>query len=294
MTNSIEAPATPPIDAAFLKLLDGLSRLAKRMPARNRVRHVAASGIALDQRPYAQGDPIAHIDWHAYLRHHQLVTKTFEQQEPHNLMILLDQSASIGAGPGGERRQRGLVQTAAALAVVAEARHHDFGLVIFAGTEVRLRLPCGRGKAHTHRLLEALNHTRSTGGSGTTPELGRALGNLSHSTRALLLSDGLWPEPVAQPFRDLATRRVRTLMLCTPQPAPPPRGTVQLQDAETGQGLDLRVERNLAAAYRSATERHLRALTAACHANGGLLLPIHHRRTALDWAAELLRGGLLG
>jgi len=72
-----------------------------------------------DHRPYVQGDDVRDVDWHGYLRLDQLLVKEYAKDEAPEVVIVLDRSASMGAG--GSSKDRVAREVAGGLAYVALA-----------------------------------------------------------------------------------------------------------------------------------------------------------------------------
>ena len=58
-----------------------------------------ASGVEFaDHRAYIPGDDIRHIDWKAFVRHKQLILRTYTEERDARIYVLLDTSASMSRG----------------------------------------------------------------------------------------------------------------------------------------------------------------------------------------------------
>src|SRR5688572_5847337 len=153
-----------PFDPAFLVSLERLALLAKRLggvvPRRRRVaRRAAAAGEVRDRRPYAPGDEPRAIDWSAYARLGKLLTKLFEAEEPRDLLVLVDVSASMGRPA---RKLDWALRGAAAAAYLGLARHDRVGAAGFSD-RVTTELPPRSGRGGAARILGFLEGFQAAG-----------------------------------------------------------------------------------------------------------------------------------
>ena len=95
---------TPLLDAAYLRELAALRRqlsfraASRGGPGEHTASARGASAEFREHRAYAPGDDLRRVDWLAFARTGQPVTKTFRAEEDVVVRIVLDGSASMGLG----------------------------------------------------------------------------------------------------------------------------------------------------------------------------------------------------
>src|SRR5919112_1922469 len=106
---SASADYTTLFDAAFLKKLERLSIVSRKMRA-GRIkgeRRSSKRGTSIefaDYRNYSPGDDLRRVDWNAYARMERLFLKLFQEEEDLTVHVLVDASRSMDWGDteGGE------------------------------------------------------------------------------------------------------------------------------------------------------------------------------------------------
>jgi uncharacterized protein (DUF58 family) len=227
-----------------------------------------------------------------------LLVKLFEAEEPRDVWLLLDASASMGAGPGGGRKAAWARRAAAAIAFLAAGRHDRVGLALFAERLVERRAPAA-GRGVTGRLLGLLEAFRPAGPSAP----GRAVAELVEARRerrrglAVIVSDLLWPDGVGGPLAILEAAGLDVALVHAVEPfdrAPPLEGEVALADAETGARRDVAVGPAVLADLAAAFDAHAAALAAACARAGAVYVAARTDAPVELALLELLREGLAG
>jgi uncharacterized protein (DUF58 family) len=262
------------LEAGFLRRLEQLShqlqgraRGAQRGERRSNKR--GTGGDFAELRPYAAGDDLRHLDWHAYARLDALLVRLYEEPRDHAVYVLVDGSASMGVGKGRLARQ-----LAAALAWLALAGTDRAGL-FWLGEGVAGQLGPLRGKAAAHRAVEFLGRWPF----GGVCDLRRAAQEFARQPRpgtAWILSDFLVPEG-AEAIGALARAgcEVVAVQLLSPQERMPALGQdLTFVDAETGQELVVHVDRALRAAYLARLGALEEALRATCRKHNAAFVPV--------------------
>lgn len=291
-------------DADFLSMLERLASIAKRMgrarPPRRRPRRRVPSGAGefRDRRPYAAGDDVRAIDWATYGRLGRLLTKLFEADEPRDVWVLFDASASMGAGVGGPRKLRWARRAAAAAAFLAAERHDRVGLVTFADA-VLGRVPAAPGRGAPARLLAALDAVRPRGASDPARAFAALLETRRRRRRglAVIVSDALWPGDPGRPLALLEAAGLEVALVHAIEPfdrAPPLEGNVALVDAETGAARPVAVDGPLLERLAAAFDAHAAALEAACARAGAAYVPARTDAPVEAALLELLRAAAAG
>jgi uncharacterized protein (DUF58 family) len=240
---STPAPASGPIDSAFLVEMEGLRLLSRKvfrgqMRGERRSRNRGQSVEFVDYRPYLRGDDLRRIDWNLYGRLERHFVKLFEEEEDLRLYILLDCSASMDYGsPSKIDAARRL---AAALAYITLSNHETVQVNVFAGDYRMLTTP-SRGKGKIHPLLKRLNELKAEGGS----QLSVAASRFSAATRknglVVVISDFLMPEGIESIAPLLGGgHQIELVQVLAPEEANPKlTGDVELVDMETGEQVEV-------------------------------------------------------
>lgn len=231
-----------------------------------------------DRRSYAVGDDVRHLDWRALARTDQLMVRVHREEVAPELELILDASRSMAVDP--EKAQRALDLVAFLDAAARGAGFRSRVLRLGARPE---RVETERFLAEDFRFDEVAS-------------LGRGLAALGPLLRPesirVLVSDLLSPEDAASIVRDLAARAggLTVIQVLSTADAEPEVGdALRLVDAETGDALDVVLDRATVAAYRARLTRLERAWEEAARRRGGLFA----RTTATVPLADVARGPLL-
>ena len=203
-----------------------------------------------DFRQYRPGDDFRHIDWNIYSRLDQLFLKLHASEEDLTLHLVVDASASMGFGePSKFDHARRL---AAALAYIALHNLDRVGVSVFAEASARpaphqsaephgptarfsARAALCRGDAFRRRDARLRDGTRS-------PGLVILISDLLGAEDTQDAQDGI--EALCHAGHDV----VVVQLLAESEIDPPFDGALRLVDAETGEELDVTVDRRSAAA----------------------------------------------
>ena len=231
---------TERFDAAFLYRLARLrlhsARLFDgRIPGDRRSPRYGASLEFVDVRPYVPGDDTRYVDWNVYRRLDRIVVKRFREHRDLCLHLLVDTSASMGAGTPS-KLEHGL-RAGAVLACVALANHERVSVGLLADDGQRdSRMTPRRGHRRMAPLLDRLRAIRA----GGRTRLGDALTEHARSSLApgvaVIISDLL--EPAARIEAGLRALLARGLdarvvqVLANDEIAPDIDGDVELLDVE--------------------------------------------------------------
>lgn len=147
------------LDPDFLRRLERLTVVARKAlrgvgrGERRSRRHGGTVEFA-DYRGYSPGDDTRQIDWYAYARLDELYLKLYMQEQDLSLHLLVDQSASMGAGdPPKLPYARKL---AVALASIALSAGDRVSVQILRGGDRSAGFGPRRGRAGLSRLLRFL------------------------------------------------------------------------------------------------------------------------------------------
>jgi uncharacterized protein (DUF58 family) len=248
------------LDAAFVRELEVLRR---RLEVRARsggageavARRKGSSAEFHEHRAYAPGDDLRRIDWAAYARSGEPVLKLFRAEEDVVVRLLVDASASLdhpppGAGAGPRKFDVGR-RIAAAIGYLALARSERAQVLACGDGLAREHLP-SRGRAGLAPMLRALDAVAPGGGT----DLGRAIDAVvRRSARPgmlVVVSDFLDPGPVITALDRAAQggHDVALVQVVSPDEVEPAlEGDYELEDAETGQRVEVTLDAAAIEAY---------------------------------------------
>jgi uncharacterized protein (DUF58 family) len=259
-----------PFDEGFLRSLEALNLLARRVEAGDRraERLAPRKGASLefsDYRRYAPGDEIRYIDWNVYARHGSLFIKEFAAEENVHVTILLDVSRSMDFGP----KFRAARELAAALGYVGLCNYDTVSLFAF-GSGLRPVFQFLRGKGRVFELLAGLDALRPEGTTDMRASFRAALPRLRGRSLVLLVSDFYDVDGYAEAVRSLLAQRfgVHAVHLVSREEAAPAvAGRVSLVDLETGRVRDVSPAPETLAAYRRRFARFLGEVDDFCRAH---------------------------
>jgi len=193
----------------------------------------------LDHRHFHHGDDLRAVNWRAYLRLEKLFLKMFQLEPRIPVRVLLDVSQSMAAGAGSKFDYAR--KLAAALCYVGLVRLDSICLQPFtAGLHDAFTASGGR-----HRFQPAVNFLGSLKPSGRTDFLATARQFISeYPQRGLLLviSDFLDDRDCEKPLQYLADfgHELMLVQIWADEDRQPPwEGELELEDAETGERVEL-------------------------------------------------------
>jgi uncharacterized protein (DUF58 family) len=222
-----------------------------------------------EHRAYGPGDDAARIDWLAYARTGQPYLKQFRADEDAVVRIVVDASASLGHGtpPKIDVARR----IAAAVAYMALASSERCGVFVATGGAVA-GAPPGRGKGSLPAVLRRLDGVEASGAVDLAAALARAAALPGRAGLLVVVSDFFDGGPVEDALRraradghELALVQV----LDASELDPGEGGDVALVDAETGETVELTLDRTAVRAYRARLDALCEGLRALARAQGG-------------------------
>lgn len=257
------APAATLLDEGFIRKLDRLLILAKRLrgrPAgRQPARHAGRGTDFADHRPYTPGDDPRHLDWNLFARLGRPFVRTFEEDEARPLYLLLDVSASMGEGPGS-KLALGL-QLVSALAYVG-LHGQDSVLVSLLDAKGAAERGPLRGRASALPLLRELSAVVPRGATDLAGSIDRFLSRRRRPGTAVVISDYFDARGHVEALDRLRFERHRpvALALADRRDAHAPDGPAILIDVERRTSLRADVDENLRRDARAARDACLSTL----------------------------------
>jgi uncharacterized protein (DUF58 family) len=213
-------------------------------------------------REYAPGDEIRSIDWNVTARMNAPYVKKFTEEREMTVMLLVDVSASGSFGSIELSKRELAAEVAAILAFSAINNNDKVGLILFSD-HVELFIPPKKGRLHTLRLIREMLYFEPR---GTGTNISAALDYLNKvvSRRAVvfMISDFIAPD-YSKPLT-AASRRHDLVAMPVVDPGEetlPDIGLVTLEDAETGELIEIDTSRRETRnAYAAAEERRRKDL----------------------------------
>lgn len=198
-------------------------------------------GMEFDEvREYQPGDEIRTIDWNVTARAGTPFIKRYSEERELTVLFAVDVSASGIFGSGSRSRLDVIVELAAVLMFSALRNNDRVGLLTFAG-EVEAWFPPRKGKSNVLRLLRELLSVTPVK-SGTNIDQALKTINTVQRRKAVvfLMSDFL--DQISRSTLVATHGRHDLVSICVQDPREhqlPESGLLNLQDAETGQIIQL-------------------------------------------------------
>jgi uncharacterized protein (DUF58 family) len=242
------------LDPAFTRELEALRRRL-RVKARSGAGgdHVASrrgsSAEFLEHRPYAPGDDLRRMDWLAFARTGEPVLKLFRAEEDVVVRIVVDASASLDMGDPPKLQVAKRV--AAAIGYMALASSERAQVLAAGDGLVRMREPL-RGRGALAKLLRELDTIVPEKGTNLASAIDGVVLRSARPGMLVVVSDFFDAGPfdaalgrAASAGHDLAMVQV----LSPEELEPPWDGDLALEDAETGDVLDVTLDARAVEAY---------------------------------------------
>jgi uncharacterized protein (DUF58 family) len=217
-----------------------------------------------DHRPYAPGDDLRRVDWHAYQRMRSVLVRLFHEDRNLHAALCVDASASMGFGLPKKSDHSA---TLAAVLALAGLRQRDRVTLTIASDSVTRRR--GHQIGAFSGMLASLESIQPKG----TPDLAKVLRSMTdrgRPDRLILFSDLLVePDVREEILRALATSGrwpVLIHMLSQEELDPDLSQGVEAFDAETGEVVMVGSGPSDAQAYRAALGEFLREIRLRCSA----------------------------
>lgn len=195
-------------------------------------------------REYVPGDDVRTIDWNVTARMRRPFVKLHREERELAVMLVVDISASGTFGSSERTKREFAAEVAATLAFSALRSGDKVGLLLFS-EEVEIFVPPKKGRRHLLRIIrEALAFPAKKRGTN----IGAALSFVNHvlHRRAVvfLITDFLHSAGQSRLFREMGQTNSRHDLVCVHlhderERAMPPTGLLLLEDAETGELLEL-------------------------------------------------------
>lgn len=251
---SSEALSTPLLSPDFVRELEVLRRrLEVRARSGQSGEHVAkrrgGSAEFYEHRPYAAGDDLRRIDWAAYARSGEPVVKVYRAEEDVVARLLCDCSASLQFGDPPKIDVARQLAAAVGYMTLADAERAQ--LVVTAGGAVREHRP-SRGRSGLPALLRLLDGVETGGATDLSTAIDSVVRKSARAGMLVVLSDFFDPGPVLSSLTRAAIggHDVVLVQVLAPEEVDPDyEGDWTLEDAETGDQVDLTMDAAALEAY---------------------------------------------
>jgi uncharacterized protein (DUF58 family) len=203
-------------------------------------------------REYIPGDEVRDIDWNVTFRMGRPFVKRYREERELAVVLAVDISASSSFGSLRRTKREFAAEIGATLAISATRNSDKVALLMFTN-EVELFLPPRKGRKHILRILREMlafepKH-RGTNIPGALTFLNHVLHRRSivflltdflHSFR----SDAVRPQAGRDTLHELGLTNARHDLICLHLHDPresvlPPAGLLTIEDAETGELVEL-------------------------------------------------------
>jgi len=267
-------PAEPLLETALLEKLERLTiQWQKSLPGLvggHHASHFAGPGQEfLDHRNFHHGDDLRAINWRVYLRLEKLFLKMFQLEPRIPVRLLFDVSSSMQTGAISKfdyvRKLTG------ALCYVGLVRLDSICLQPFSD-KLGDAFIAGGGR---HRFQPAVNFLSSIkpGGKTNFLEVSRQfVSTYPQRGLAIVISDFLDDGECEKPLQYLSDfgHDIILVHIWAPEDREPPwEGELELEDAETGQHVELSFDSEARAMYTTAFDEYAQALRRVALRNNG-------------------------
>ena len=266
------------VDTALLEKLERLAiHWQKSLPGlvggHNPSRFAGAGQEFLDHRRFHQGDDLRDVNWRAYMRLEKMFLKMFQLEPRIPVRILVDVSQSMATGEekGALAKFDYARKLAAAMSYVALVRLDSIILQPFAD---RLGDPYRLGGGR-HRIQPAIEYLSGLSMGGRTDFMRISRDFISrYPQRGLLIviSDFLDDADCEKPLQYLADfghEMILVQVWADEDREPPWDGELDLEDAETGQRVQLAFDDEARAKYAQAFDEHSQHIRHIALRSGG-------------------------
>ena len=139
-------------------------------------------------RQYQVGDPFKFIDWKAYSRSNKMMVREYESEENIRVLILLDSSASMGAGLPRNTKLEYAIRSAVLLIHLAFEKKDLVGLCIY-DDKIKNWVEVTSVRSRLFQFLEALAHAKPTRESDLEVAVDYVLQRVKRASYIVILSD---------------------------------------------------------------------------------------------------------
>ena len=193
-----------------------------------------------DVREYQPGDEIRAIDWNVTARLGSPFVKKFTEERELTVMLIVDVSASGNFGSTSQSKRELAAEVACLLAFSAIRNNDKVGLLLFSD-RLELFIAPKKGRSHTLRIIREILFFEAIGrGTDAAAALGHLNKIITRRAVVFLISDFQAPDfsrelAVTAKRHDLIAIRIQDER----ESILPPIGLITLEDAETGDQIEI-------------------------------------------------------
>ncbi len=219
------------------------------------------SGLDFEEvREYEPGDDVRSIDWNVTARMSVPFIKKYREERALNVYLAVDVSASSWFGTVRQSK-RELAADIGALLAVAALRNYDRVSLLLFSDRIDEFIPARIGRDHALHLIRQLLYAEARRARTDVAAAARFLSNVAKKRGVVFVISDLLDISFESPLRTLGQRHdTIAVVLNDPRELElPPVGTLALEDAETGEAIEVDTsDRRVRVAYaEAATERRL-------------------------------------
>lgn len=206
---------------------------------------IKGSGLDFDQiREYQQGDDVRFIDWNASARMNNVLVKQYIEERSRVVLLAVDISGSADLGSTDTLKHDIMAQVASVIALVTSSGKDRVGLILFSD-DVELYLPPGRGRAHTHTIMEYVFGFKPKSRKTDISTALKKLASLKQRDAVVFIISDFIDDAINKSYLSVASRLYDLIAVRCLDPREhdlPSIGFLPIEDNETGQSmlLDLR------------------------------------------------------
>lgn len=189
-------------------------------------------------REYQPGDDVRTIDWNVTARMDDPFVKVFDEERELTVILMVDASASGDFGTVSQMKGEIGAEICALLAFSAIQNNDRVGLIIFTD-EVELFIPPKKGKKHVLRVIRELLYFQPSGRGTNIDAALEYLNRVTYRRSVVFLVSDFFTSNYEKALR-VANRRHDLIAIALEDPREydlPAIGIVELEDAETGEGI---------------------------------------------------------
>ncbi len=189
-------------------------------------------------REYQPGDDVRTIDWNVTARMGDPFVKVFDEERELTVILMVDASASGDFGTVAQMKGEIGAEICALLAFSAIQNNDRVGLIIFTD-EVELFIPPKKGKKHVLRVIRELLYFQPSGRGTNIDAALEYLNRVTYRRSVVFLVSDFFASNYEKALR-VANRRHDLVAIALEDPREydlPAIGIVELEDAETGEGI---------------------------------------------------------
>jgi uncharacterized protein (DUF58 family) len=264
----------PLIDRSLLEKLERLTiQWQRSLPGlvggHNTSRFQGAGQEFLDHRHFHHGDDLRAVNWRAYLRLDKMFLKMFQLEPRIPVRILIDCSRSMETGENSKFDYAR--KLAAALCYVGLVRLDSICLQPFSD-KLGDAFVAGGGR---HRFQQAATFLSNLKSGGSTDFLGVTRGFISKFPQrglVIVISDFLDDQECEKPIQylsDFGHDLILTQVWADEDRTPPWDGELEIEDAETGQHVELSFDGDARKMYTAAFDEYAQYVRKVAMRNQG-------------------------